>query len=224
MKSIIIGILFFFSLNLGAQEESIRYFKDKYRTQETTNIKKAKSKSITTVKDGISTNRSFLLKRGKEDLYSVEYYKGEEPVGKWQYFKEGKLAREVDYSDTLVYNENKVDSEFYFKLDKEMSTEKEGMTPPQLKGYETIFHAIYGNLKYPAYARSNGIQGQVLLNIKITKEGKAIPISVLRGTHPSIDKAAWMAVRSCDTWEPAMYNGEAIDSYAVFPIKFKLEG
>ena len=68
---------------------------------------------------------------------------------------------------------------YYFKLDKEMSTEKEGMTPPVLKGYETIFHAIYGSLRYPAYARNNGIQGQVLLNIMITKEGKAIPISVL---------------------------------------------
>ena len=113
MKSIIIGILCFFSVNLCAQKESIRYFKDKYRSQETSNIKKAKSKTITTVKDGISTNRSFLIKRGKESLYSVEYYKGEEPVGKWEYFKEGILYKEVDYSDTLVYNENKVDSELY---------------------------------------------------------------------------------------------------------------
>ena len=83
---------------------------------------------------------------------------------------------------------------------------------------------IYGQLKYPAYARENGIQGEVVLNIKVTKNGDIEIISVMNSDHVTLTKAALDAMKKCNSWKPASLNGQEIDSYSIIHVKFKIEG
>lgn len=86
---------------------------------------------------------------------------------------------------------------------------------------------VYENLQYPEEAKIAGIQGRVIVNFTISKEGKLTKVHLLRGVHPLLDQEAIRVVKaSPDKWTPAMYeaNGKSWPtsiSY-VFPIIFKL--
>ena len=79
------------------------------------------------------------------------------------------------------------------------------------------------NLKYPDEAKKNGIQGRVMLQFTITKEGKLTDLSVLKGADPILDEEALRVVGSSpDEWTPGKVEGEAINVVYAFPVIFQL--
>lgn len=77
--------------------------------------------------------------------------------------------------------------------------------------------------RYPMLARRNGIEGTVRLKVLVTQDGRAAQVLVDQTSgSPALDSAALEAVRK---WQfvPARRGQEAIESWVLVPLVFKLE-
>ncbi len=94
---------------------------------------------------------------------------------------------------------------------------------PSFKGGEAeMLKFISNNMKYPASAKENGIQGRVTVRFVITSAGKITDVQIIRGIDPACDKEAIRIVKSMPDWEPGKQNGKAVSVYYTLPIKFSL--
>jgi len=94
------------------------------------------------------------------------------------------------------------------------------IAPVPVGGYE----AITKHLKYPELARKAGIQGRVLVAVKLDKEGDVIDTNIKESLGPNgCDEAAMNAIKSVK-WKPAMKDNKPVDFCWVYvPIEFKLK-
>jgi protein TonB len=78
--------------------------------------------------------------------------------------------------------------------------------------------------RYPESARRRGIEGTVLLKMRITAQGRVEDVQVARSAgHPDLDESAMEAVRRW-RFEPARRNGEPVAEDAVLlPVVFQLQ-
>ena len=87
---------------------------------------------------------------------------------------------------------------------------------------------IYGNLKYPAIARENGIEGQVVIQFVVDKDGTIDDIKLVRDLEGGCGEAALKVVNGMNSlpqkWTPGKQRGRAVKVKYTLPVKFKLEG
>jgi protein TonB len=77
---------------------------------------------------------------------------------------------------------------------------------------------------HPAVLRERGIEGAVLLRVKVDVQGRAADVQLLAGSGWRLfDEAALQQVRGC-RFVPATLGGQAIDSWVEFPVRFVLAG
>jgi len=88
---------------------------------------------------------------------------------------------------------------------------------------EALLKYIEKNLKYPAEAFKNKIQGRVIVRFVITKTGKVDNVFVVRSLSPECDKEAVRVIRSFPNWIPGKQNGKKVAVYYTLPVTFKLE-
>jgi protein TonB len=76
--------------------------------------------------------------------------------------------------------------------------------------------------EYPPQARDQGLQGLVLLRVRVLPDGKAGEVLVERSSgHAILDQAALRAVKAW-LFVPATRNGIAVASWASVPVRFSL--
>lgn len=94
---------------------------------------------------------------------------------------------------------------------------------PQFPGGEAeMFKFIKENLKYPSQAQNAGVQGKVILNFVVNKDGKITNIKVVRGIGFGCDEEAVRVLEKMPRWNPGKMGGKAVPVYFTFPITFKL--
>ncbi len=81
--------------------------------------------------------------------------------------------------------------------------------------------SIQSRVSYPDLARKEGIEGRVVLQFVVTKDGKVINPEVIRGIGAGCDEAALEAIKHA-RFEPGMQRGKAVDVQFQLPIVFKL--
>ena len=74
---------------------------------------------------------------------------------------------------------------------------------------------------YPEAARKARMQGIVILEAIITKDGNVESVRVLRGINPLLDNAAMGAVTRWK-YKPATFNGRPVPVYLTVTVKFTL--
>lgn len=79
------------------------------------------------------------------------------------------------------------------------------------------------NLKYPAIARENDIQGRVVVQFVVTKTGNITKVSVVRGIGGGCDEEAVRVIKSMPNWRPGKNNGIAVPVTFTLPVNFKLQ-
>lgn len=77
------------------------------------------------------------------------------------------------------------------------------------------------HLKYPKKAVRKRIEGTVLLQFIVDKDGSISDLSALSG-DPILVEAALDAMKDSPNWKPAVQNGKRVKSYKKQPINFKL--
>ena len=79
------------------------------------------------------------------------------------------------------------------------------------------------NVKYPAVAEENGVQGRVIVRFVVGKDGSISKASVIRSVDPSLDKEALRVVRAMPRWMPSKIGGEAVAVWMKLPVTFSLQ-
>jgi len=78
-------------------------------------------------------------------------------------------------------------------------------------------------LKYPAVAKERKIQGRVILQFIVNKEGKVTNVKVVKGVDPHLDAEAVRAVSSSPLWKPGYQNNAAVNVKYTFPVIYMLQ-
>lgn len=82
---------------------------------------------------------------------------------------------------------------------------------------------VYKTLRYPALARENGIEGMVVVQYIIDKEGMVRDAKIVTDIGQGCGEAALDVVNQMPAWTPGMQRGKPVDVQYTLPIKFKLE-
>lgn len=82
---------------------------------------------------------------------------------------------------------------------------------------------VYQYLKYPESAVRNGIQGRVMVEFIIGKDGNVSDVRVVKGVSEELDAEAVKVVSASPKWKPAKVNGSKVRSSMTIPIEFRLE-
>lgn len=97
-------------------------------------------------------------------------------------------------------------------------------TMPEFPGGKKALYKFLGdNIKYPAKAKEDGIQGQVFVNFIIETNGSVTNVNILRGVNSELDKEAERAVKIMPNWKPGEQRGEKVRVSYNLPIKFVLD-
>ena len=82
---------------------------------------------------------------------------------------------------------------------------------------------VYQYLKYPDIAVRNGVQGRVLVEFIIEKDGKVTNVRVVKGVSDELDAEAVKVISASPKWKPGKVNGNKVRTSISIPVEFKLE-
>ena len=82
---------------------------------------------------------------------------------------------------------------------------------------------VYQYLKYPDDAVRDGIQGKVMVDFIIEKDGKVADVRVVKGVSEELDAEALRVVKASPKWKPGRVNGNKVRSSLTIPVEFRLE-
>ncbi|TAK45907.1 MAG: energy transducer TonB [Saprospiraceae bacterium] len=95
---------------------------------------------------------------------------------------------------------------------------------PDFPGGETsMLQFLFNNLRYPPYAKENGVEGIVYITFILEKDGNLFHIKVIRDIGAGLGEEAARVVRKMPPWNPGMMDGKPVRVIFYLPIKFKLE-
>ena len=86
----------------------------------------------------------------------------------------------------------------------------------------TFSHWVAEHLVYPEIAKENGVQGRVILQFTILRDGSLGNVKVLRGVDSALEKEAVRVVSTSPKWEPGRQRGRAVNVTYTFPVIFQL--
>ena len=89
-------------------------------------------------------------------------------------------------------------------------------------GKDAMVVWISNNLKYPAEAVKNKIEGKVIVNFLVSASGKVKDVIVVKSTSPTLSTEAVRVVSSMPDWKPATQGGKGVDVQVRVPVEFKL--
>lgn len=92
---------------------------------------------------------------------------------------------------------------------------------PSFKG--NVNQWLASNLSYPAVAAENGVQGRVIVQFVVEKDGSVSNVQVVRSVDPALDREAVRVVKSMPKWNPGMNNGQPARVKYTLPVTFKLQ-
>jgi protein TonB len=91
-------------------------------------------------------------------------------------------------------------------------------------GQQEMMKYIGTNIKYPVIAQENGIQGRVICQFVVEKDGKVTDIKVVRSSgDESLDEEAVRLINSMPKWKPGKQRGKPVRVKYTVPVNFRLQ-
>ena len=97
------------------------------------------------------------------------------------------------------------------------------MNPSFVGGTAEMYKFLSKNLKYPAQAQRQNIQGKVFLSFIVEKDGSITDVQVAKGIGFGCDEEASKAVKLMPKWIAGKQNGRNVRVRFTIPVIFKLE-
>lgn len=95
---------------------------------------------------------------------------------------------------------------------------------PQFPGGQPALDKyISQNLKYPATAKENGVEGIVGVQFIVGTDGSISSVKIVRMVDPDLEEEAVRLVKNMPAWEPAEKNGSPVEAPAQVSIPFEIE-
>ena len=89
-------------------------------------------------------------------------------------------------------------------------------------GTAAMMQFLSENVKYPNIAQENGIQGRVIVNFVVEKDGSISDIQVVRGVDPALDVEAMRVIGTMPKWNPGKQRGQEVRVRFTLPLEFRL--
>lgn len=90
-------------------------------------------------------------------------------------------------------------------------------------GTSGLMQYLARNIKYPVIAQEKKLQGRVIIQMVIGKDGSISNAKVLRSVSPALDTEAMRVVSNMPKWEPGLQRGQAVAVKYTLPITFRLQ-
>ena len=125
-----------------------------------------------------------------------------------------QAAVEVKYTPVEV-EEEEVEEEQIFQIVEEPASFPGGMGE--------CMKWLGKNIKYPTISQENGVQGRVIIQFVVNKDGSIVDAQVARGVDPYLDKEALRVVGQMPKWSPGKQRGKAVRCQFTLPVQFRLQ-
>lgn len=89
-------------------------------------------------------------------------------------------------------------------------------------GQAAMMKFLADSIQYPKIAVENGIQGRVICNFVVMKDGSVSDVQIVRGVDPVIDKEAVRVLKLMPNWKPGTQRGKAVNVRYTLPVVFSL--
>lgn len=117
--------------------------------------------------------------------------------------------------DPITNNTDNSDSDKVYMVCEKM---------PEYPGGSAQLHAdVKSLLKYPKKARKKKIEGRVIVQFVIEKDGSIGEVKVVRGKDSELDKEAVRIIKNLKPFTPGMMGDTPVRVWYSLPIDFKIE-
>jgi periplasmic protein TonB len=90
-------------------------------------------------------------------------------------------------------------------------------------GEAALFKYLGDNIKYPVIAQESGIQGRVICQFVVNRDGSIVDIEVVRSVDKSLDAEAIRVISRMPRWTPGMQRGKTVRVKYTLPVNFRLQ-
>ena len=141
------------------------------------------------------------------------------------YYPDGQLQ----YEETLDEKTTNLTTVYYNEKGKVVKRPKQKFEPymqmPDFPGgQDALAEFLSANVKYPKIAQENSIQGRVIVQFVVAKDGKIENVEVVRtGGDPSLDREAVRVIKSMPRWQPGKQRGKPVRVKYTVPVNFRLQ-
>jgi TonB family protein len=226
-KLLLILFSLFNTATAFAQVMDTKYFSNKNLQREVPAARAKYVQVVTKNPDGSITTE--VTDMARNEVINSQTYKGEEPTGVRKYrggsiFDKLEHVYVMDYSFDLKYADAPCADTIAGLRDFSKDNASLKYTAPKVAGdYNTISDFLVHNIYYPDAAREGGIQGKVLLTLKINATGTIEHVVVKKGVNIILDKEAVRVMKLLKLASPPMLDGKPVGFCIVMPLNFTLE-
>ncbi len=90
-------------------------------------------------------------------------------------------------------------------------------------GMVALFEFLEKNLKYPADAQKQKVEGRVIVSFIVETDGSISDINIVRKVFPSLDEEAVRLLGMMPRWSPGLQNGKPVRVKYAIPITYSLK-
>lgn len=90
-------------------------------------------------------------------------------------------------------------------------------------GMEGLMAFLRENVRYPDLAHKQGVQGRVIVQFVVNRDGSISDAKVIKSVHEYLDKEALRVVNAMPYWKPGVKDGEKVRVQFTLPITFRLQ-
>ena len=120
----------------------------------------------------------------------------------------------VGYAPTAKANDPAAEQGEVFQV-----VEEQPMFPG---GMQELMKFMQTNIRYPKEAQERGIQGRVIVQFVVNKDGSISEECVVRSVDSQLDAEAIRIIRSMPNWTPGKQRGEPVRVRFTLPVSFRL--
>ena len=150
---------------------------------------------------------------------SEGYYKKGKMSGQSTWFHENGTKKSIENWKKDRFK----DGIFWDSLGNKSTIDEILVKPKYPNGLDGFRQMVADNLKYPDIAAENGIEGEVLMQFVINKDGELVDLICKRSIHPDLDKEAYRVLKLSENWEPGHIHNRKVRVQFAFPVVFQLE-
>ena len=178
-------------------------------------------------RDGTITNANVV--RGVDPLLDKEALRVVNLSPKWKPGMQRGQAVRVKYTLPVMFrlgeaSDNKeADTQQEAKIDENGIHQVCEEMPEFPGGMQECIKWLSKNIKYPTTAQEKGIQGRVIIQFVVERDGSITEPKVVRGVDPDLDKEALRVVSAMPNWKPGKHKGEVVRVKYTLPVMYRLQ-
>ncbi len=93
--------------------------------------------------------------------------------------------------------------------------------PTFAEGTAALLKYLEQNISYPQIAKENGVEGMVIVQMIVERDGSLSNVHVIKGIGAGCDDEAVRVVKMMPKWKPGFQNGQVVRVQFNLPIRFK---